>query len=446
MRASWVSKTVLLIIAKYVVIIFSTIIAYHILFAPFHTFTPFSTPTKHVFNRSIDIRWPKHLKSLLIFPASLKLVFIDDPFLTCVVDADQAKKAHACQKLASAETTRIGTYLSIPAFKKVFNSKVLNNTTTNDTWTLEPQTYADALVLKYHYHENFDKYVIINSLEKKNGTNYHLLRGARDLKTIGIRHFTNDKFSLTSTVGVKKCESECYAFLPKELHRHMAYLKAVEMLYCDQNLAKINVLPNATWNIPKKALTVLDDLIDEYIDSNQIPFMCHGTMLGWYRDCGIIPHTTDMDYCIKAEEYVEDFHTKFINHKTHPPMRIIGKAEYGFELTYWLYHDEKGYGPAWVDFFYMYKENATHSWTPLLMDFSRGVRVKDYVALVDKLCTGDIYGHLYFIPCEPLAYLDTRYGETWNKSNPDAGYFEKGVQYAKNGNWNMKQGEYYKSF
>lgn len=167
---------------------------------------------------------------------------------------------------------------------------------------------------------------------------------------------------------------------------------------------------------------------------------------GWYRDCGIIPHTSDLDLCIMADEHVEDFHNSFIGHPKHPLMRIIGKSEYGFELTFWLKHNIKGYKTSLVDFFYMYKQNETHNWTPLLINFKQGTRVKEYVAKIEKLCLADIYGHLYFVPCNVSAYMNTRFGHQWNVSNSRAGYFEDGVWYQNDGNWNMKEDEFVKWF
>jgi hypothetical protein len=35
-------------------------------------------------------------------------------------------------------------------------------------------------------------------------------------------------------------------------------------------------------------------------------FITHGTLLGWYRECGIIKHTGDIDIGVPIEEMMEN--------------------------------------------------------------------------------------------------------------------------------------------
>lgn len=45
----------------------------------------------------------------------------------------------------------------------------------------------------------------------------------------------------------------------------------------------------------------------ELIEFNMYPFLNGGTFLGWCRECSVIPHTTDMDISIFANEYNPDY-------------------------------------------------------------------------------------------------------------------------------------------
>lgn len=51
------------------------------------------------------------------------------------------------------------------------------------------------------------------------------------------------------------------------------------------------------------AVNELAQLRDELIEFEMYPFLSGGTFLGWYRECSIIPHTTDMDLMVFVEDY-----------------------------------------------------------------------------------------------------------------------------------------------
>lgn len=40
-----------------------------------------------------------------------------------------------------------------------------------------------------------------------------------------------------------------------------------------------------------------------------------GTLLGWYRDCGVIPHTKDVDLAFLAEDYEEAVMEQFLGNE-----------------------------------------------------------------------------------------------------------------------------------
>jgi len=56
--------------------------------------------------------------------------------------------------------------------------------------------------------------------------------------------------------------------------------------------------------------------ISWYLESIQKKyFLFGGTLIGWYRDCGIIPYTTDMDLAIFAHEYDPRVKKHFIKNR-----------------------------------------------------------------------------------------------------------------------------------
>uniref|UniRef100_A0A8R1HK34 Uncharacterized protein n=1 Tax=Caenorhabditis japonica TaxID=281687 RepID=A0A8R1HK34_CAEJA len=71
---------------------------------------------------------------------------------------------------------------------------------------------------------------------------------------------------------------------------------------------------------PLDATTKLALLRDELLKFGIFPFLNSGTLLGWYRECTIIPHTRDMDLAI----FIEDFRQEYFD--------SIGKEQSAFKL------------------------------------------------------------------------------------------------------------------
>ena len=44
-------------------------------------------------------------------------------------------------------------------------------------------------------------------------------------------------------------------------------------------------------------------------------WLAGGTLLGWYRDCGVIPHTKDVDIAIWFHEYDSQIEKHFLGNK-----------------------------------------------------------------------------------------------------------------------------------
>jgi len=84
-------------------------------------------------------------------------------------------------------------------------------------------------------------------------------------------------------------------------------------------------------------------------------WLSDGSLLGWYRDCGVIPYTQDMDIAVPSEDYKDKIQKYFIGNPNVHIHRVLGKIKDGFEL---------GLIDTWnhfqYDIFLIYPLNATH--------------------------------------------------------------------------------------
>ena len=110
----------------------------------------------------------------------------------------------------------------------------------------------------------------------------------------------------------------------------------------------------------KKIKNVLKSLnyLTKTLESMQKHYsLLEGTLLGWYRDCGVIPYTQDADIGLWIEEFEEKIIDKFIGNEKIRLLLSFGNPNDSYELRFT--DDFFQY-----DAFYLYKHNATHQFLP----------------------------------------------------------------------------------
>ncbi|KAF8385683.1 hypothetical protein PRIPAC_74825 [Pristionchus pacificus] len=126
---------------------------------------------------------------------------------------------------------------------------------------------------------------------------------------------------------------------------------------------------------------------------------------GWYRECSLISHTSDVDFFIRAEDYnpsiLADLDAKESPYKVN---RIFGLPKDSYELTVLV----KKSSDVSIDFFFLYT-NSNESYVGGLDWYTRR-KFKWSYPRITHLCTADLLGHLFHVPCNVKEVLDMEYG------------------------------------
>jgi hypothetical protein len=128
-----------------------------------------------------------------------------------------------------------------------------------------------------------------------------------------------------------------------------------EFIECDRGLAIANRDATYRQDMKKNGL-MLSGMIDitSYLASIYKHYwFAGGTLIGWYRDCGIIPHTTDVDFAIWSREYTTDIRAHFLGNNVTRLAIELGMQNDSYELRL----SSHGYT---FDLFLVYGLNETH--------------------------------------------------------------------------------------
>ncbi|KAI6212484.1 hypothetical protein M3Y94_00030900 [Aphelenchoides besseyi] len=145
---------------------------------------------------------------------------------------------------------------------------------------------------------------------------------------------------------------------------------------------------------------------------NATAFILAGTLLGWYRECTVIPHTVDSDFGLLSTELTSDI-VKRIETK-YTMVHKLGLPNDSLELTFMLGHIR-------TDLFVIYGLNDTNSYTTIVSFNERQTLMAVYPRIT-SICTGDLLGTLVYVPCNVEEVLNTDYGPNWHTDRPSSDY------------------------
>ncbi|XP_024897132.1 fukutin isoform X3 [Pteropus alecto] len=129
-------------------------------------------------------------------------------------------------------------------------------------------------------------------------------------------------------------------------------------------------------------------------------WLSSGTCLGWYRQCGIIPYSKDVDLGIFIQDYKSNMISAFQDAGL-PLKHKFGKVEDSLELSFQGKDDVK------LDIFFFYEE-TDHVWN----GGTQAKTGKKFKYLFPKftLCWTEFVDMKVHVPCETIEYIEANYG------------------------------------
>lgn len=162
-----------------------------------------------------------------------------------------------------------------------------------------------------------------------------------------------------------------------------------------------------------------------------VPFwLSSGTCLGWYRQCGVISYSRDVDIGI----FISDFRPEIISAFKDAGLMLkhrFGKVEDSLELSF-LSEDVK------LDVFFFY-EDGDIVWNGGTQ--ARSGRKFKYIFPRFSLCWAELLELKVRVPCETLDYVMANYGSSWGIPVRNWDWKSSPSNVQENGVWPMAEWE-----
>ncbi|KAK0400512.1 hypothetical protein QR680_015288 [Steinernema hermaphroditum] len=129
--------------------------------------------------------------------------------------------------------------------------------------------------------------------------------------------------------------------------------------------------------------------------------------IGWYRECTIIPHTTDFDIALFSPEYKPDLLEQLKHSKDFSLFWTLGSPSDQFEISVFAENVK-------IDIFVLYSLPETRQIFMGGTDLQNKERLIYMYPEFKKVCTADMLGRLMFVPCDPTSIIKTDYGSKWD--------------------------------
>ncbi|CAG2109664.1 unnamed protein product [Medioppia subpectinata] len=155
-----------------------------------------------------------------------------------------------------------------------------------------------------------------------------------------------------------------------------------------------------------------------------------GTLLGWYRQCGVIPYTSDVDTGTWAAFASDQLIDAFIHNDVNLKLSYIyGFIENGLQFALFTEHDFR------LDLFFTYKEGPNLTYTGHVTADNAYFR---YIYPYFTLCSAELVGVKVLVPCNPVDVISAEYGLQWHLPQTNWSWLESPYNMGPRLNWTNK--------
>lgn len=148
-----------------------------------------------------------------------------------------------------------------------------------------------------------------------------------------------------------------------------------------------------------------------------------GTLLGWYRQCDLIPYTSDVDFATWSY-YVEDkpnYKQEVLAALTRDKSPLLLIKTFGFpENAYEMTFMKSGLQGKGFDLFFTYEEDNKHGVSGHMSWIN-----SYYYVLYPKitLCSAIFLEEKVLVPCNAEAVIEAEYGKYWREPVKEWSYY-----------------------
>jgi len=235
-------------------------------------------------------------------------------------------------------------------------------------------------------------------------------------------NYFNDESEFESAFDefdLRECISDdVVLYLPKQLIHFLAQTKTSRFIECNKKVAEIyektfsdhSMISDYKKNYLRKGIHAMKSIMDKAMKQFWIS---DGTLLGWYRNCGVFSHFDDIDFATWSKYASENFTQYLMSNKE------------GFKVLYRFGFFDEAYELSfkWKDIkFDLFFNYIFSDYYGVSVHFAGNGSYSYYHYSKYFLCSADLIGIRINVPCDPKTYVTEQYGKEWDRP-------------AKNWNW-----------